>query len=85
MYGRLRIITKENGYKIDEMGILALYSKIDILQREERVVTVADVKTILDDAIENSHKASFKKIVKKIMGKDTDDSDRILLREEDFR
>ena len=76
---------KENGYKIDEMGILALYSKIDILQREERVVTVADVKAILDDAIENSHKASFKKIVKKIMGKDTDDSARILLREEDFK
>ena len=76
---------KENGYKIDEMGILALYSRIDILQREERVVTVADVKEILDDAIENSQKASFKKLVKKFMGKNTDESDRILLREEDFK
>lgn len=76
---------KENGYKIDEMGILALYSRIDMLQREERVVTVADVKEILDDAIENSQKASLKKLVKKIIGKDTDDSDRILLREEDFK
>ena len=35
---------KENGYKIDEMGILALYSRIDLMQREESVVTVADVK-----------------------------------------
>lgn len=76
---------KENGYKIDEMGILALYSRIDILQREERVVTVADVKEILDDAIENSQKASFKKFVKKFVGKNTDESDRILLREEDFK
>ena len=76
---------KENGYKIDEMGILALYSRIDILQREEKVVTVADVKEILDDAIENSHKASFKKLVKKFIGKNTDESDRILLREEDFK
>lgn len=76
---------KENGYKIDEMGILALYSRIDILQREERVVTVADVKEILDDAIENSQKASFKKLVKKFVGKNTDESDRILLREEDFK
>ena len=76
---------KENGYKIDEMGILALYSRIDMLQRDERVVTVADVKEILDDAIENSQKASLKKFVKKLMGKDTDDSDRILLREEDFK
>ncbi len=76
---------KENGYKIDEMGILALYSRIDALQRDERVVTVADIKEILDDAIENSQKPSFKKLIKKIVGKNTDDSDRILLREEDFK
>lgn len=76
---------KENGYKIDEMGILALYSRIDMLQRDERVVTVADVKDILDDAIENAQKASLKKIVKKVLGRNTDESDRILLREEDFR
>ena len=76
---------KENGYKIDEMGILALYSRIDMLQRDEKVVTVADVKEILDDAIENSQKASLKKFVKKLMGKNTDDSDRILLREENFK
>ena len=30
---------KENGYKIDEMGILALYSRIDLMQREESIVT----------------------------------------------
>lgn len=76
---------KENGYKIDEMGILALYSRIDTLQREERVVTVADIKEILDDAIENAQRASFKKLIKKILGRNTDDSDRILLREEDFK
>lgn len=76
---------KENGYKIDEMGILALYSRIDILQREERVVTVADVKEIVDEAIESAQKLNFKKFIKKIAGKNADDSDRILLREEDFK
>lgn len=76
---------KENGYKIDEMGILALYSRIDMLQRNEHVVTVADVKEILDEAIENSQKASLKKIIGKVLGKNKDDSDRILLREEDFK
>jgi hypothetical protein len=75
---------KENGYKIDEMGILALYSRIDMLQRNERVVTVADVKDILDDAIENAQRASVKKFFKKLTGKNTDDSDRIILSEEDF-
>ena len=76
---------KENGYKIDEMGILALYSDIDILQREEKIVTVADVKAIIDDAIENSKRASVKKLVKKIFGKNKDECDRIILKEEDFR
>ena len=76
---------KENGYKIDEMGILALYSRIDMLQRDEKVVTVADVKEIMDEAIENAHRASFKKVMNKLLGKNKDDSDRIILKEEDFR
>ena len=76
---------KENGYKIDEMGILALYSDIDTLQREEKIVTVADVKALIDDAIENSNRASLKKIVKKVLGRNKDESDRIILKEEDFR
>jgi len=76
---------KENGYKIDEMGILALYSEIDILQRDEKVVTVTDVKNIIDDAIENANKPSLKKLFKKITGKNKDESDRVILKEEDFR
>ena len=76
---------KENGYKIDEMGILALYSEIDILQREDRIVTVTDVKNIIDDAIENASKPSLKKLFKKVTGREKDESDRIILKEEDFR
>ena len=76
---------KENGYKIDEMGILALYSEIDILQRDEKVVTVSDVKNIIDDAIENANKPSLKKLFKKVTGKNKDESDRVILKEEDFR
>ena len=56
-----------------------------MLQRDEKVVTVADVKEILDDAIENSQKTSFKKILKKLINKTTDESDRVLLHEEDFK
>ena len=76
---------KENGYKIDEMGILALYSDIDMLQREEKVVTVADVKAIVDDAIDNASRFSAKKLVKKMFRRNRDESDRIILKEEDFR
>ena len=75
---------QENGYRVDEMGILALYSKIDSLQREDHAVTVAEVKEIMDEAIQHSQKASAKKLVKRVFGKNTDDSDRILLSEKDF-
>ena len=62
-----------------------MYSDIDILQREEKVVTVADVKAIIDDAIENANRTTLKKLVKKLVGKNRDESDRIILKEEDFR
>ena len=75
---------QENGYRIDEMGILALYSRIDSLQREDHAVTVAEVKEIMDKAIAHSQKASAKKLVRRVFGKNTDDADRILLSERDF-
>jgi len=75
---------KENGFKIDEVGILALYSRIDMLQREDHVVTVAEVKEIMDEAIEHVQKTNVKKIVKRVLGKGRDDADRVLLSEKDF-
>ena len=75
---------QENGYKIDEMGILALYSCIDSLQREDHSVTVAEVKEVMDKAIAHSQKASAKKLVKRVLGRNTDSSDRIILSERDF-
>ncbi len=75
---------QENGYRIDEMGILALYSRIDSLQREDHAVTVAEVKEIMDEAIQHSQKASAKKLMKRVFGKNTDDADRIILSEKDF-
>ncbi len=75
---------QENGYKIDEMSILALYSRIDSLQREDHAVTVAEVKEIMDEAMAHSQKVSAKKLVKRVFGRNTDDSDRIILTEKDF-
>ena len=76
---------KENGYRIDEMGILALYSRIDMMQKEDHAVTVAEVKEIMDEAIAHSQKANMKHFVKRVFGKGTDDTDRIILKEDDFR
>ena len=75
---------QENGYQIDEMGILALYSRIDTLQREDHAVTIAEVKEVMDEAMEHSQKASAKKLMRRVFGRNTDDSDRIILTEKDF-
>lgn len=75
---------QENGYRIDEMGILALYSRIDNLQREDHAVTIAEVKEVMDEAITHSQKASAKKLVRRVFGRNTDEADRILLTERDF-
>ena len=76
---------KENGYKLDEMGILALYSRIDVMQREDHAVSVAEVKDIMDEAIEHSQKANVKHLARRVFGRGTDESDRIILKEEDFK
>ncbi|QUO31483.1 hypothetical protein KFE17_11535 [Faecalicatena sp. Marseille-Q4148] len=76
---------KENGYRIDEMGILALYSKIDMMQKEDHAVTVAEVKEVMDAAIAHSQKANVKHLVKRVFKKGTDESDRIILKEDDFK
>ena len=53
---------------MDEMGILALYSRIDVMQREDHAVTVAEVKEIMDEAIctftESKCKTSCKKSIR---------------------
>ena len=76
---------KENGYRIDEMGILALYSRIDILQKEDHAVTVTEVKEIMDHAIEKAQRVNVKHFFKRLFGKHTDNADRVILTEQDFK
>ena len=54
------------------MGILALYSRIDVMQREDHAVTVAEVKEIMDEAIAHSQKANVKHLARRVFGKSTD-------------
>ncbi len=64
--------------------MLALNSRIDALQREDHAVNIAEVKEVMDEAMAHSQKASAKKLMKRVFGKNTDDADRILLTEKDF-
>ena len=73
-----RTYSKEMGYKIDDMAVLALYTLIGDNQDEEQPVTIAGVKDMVDKAIS---RASRKKITRR---KRVDENNRILLYEKDF-
>ncbi len=76
---------RENECKIDEMGILALYSRIDSIQREDHPVTVAEVKDILDGAIDKAKKHGVKRLAKKMFHKPEDEGRRFVLTEKHFK
>jgi len=71
-------------YSIDEMGVLALHTRIDALQTADHIVTVADVRDIVDEAIENANRKSFRHFTDVLFAKRYDDDDMIILRERDF-
>lgn len=71
-------------YSIDEMGILALHTRIDEMQTCDHVVTIADVRDIVDDAIDHATRFSVKHITDVLFGKRYDDEDMIILKERDF-
>lgn len=65
--------------------VFLLFTVALILFREKiHSVTVAEVKEVMDKAIAHSQKASAKKLVKRVFGRNTDSSDRIILSERDF-
>jgi hypothetical protein len=76
-----RTYARETGYKIDELGILALYTRIGEQQTEEEPMTVATVKVLVDKAILKAHRG---KLDKKVSKKRLDDDGRIILFEKDF-
>ena len=71
-------------YSIDEMGVLALHTRIDAMQTADHIVTVADVRDIVDEAIENANRKSFRHFTDVLFAKRYDDDDMIILRERDF-
>ena len=79
-----REYAKENECTIDDMGILALYTRIDELQTAEHYVTINEVEKIVDEAIKHSEKHSIKHVFEMIVGKRYDQDDYVILKERDF-
>lgn len=74
----------EQKYAFDEFGILALYDRIGSRQTNDHLVTVAEVKDIIDAAIEHAERGSIRHLFQKMTKKRTDEFGNRLLREDDF-
>lgn len=75
---------REQEYSIDEMGVLALYTRIGELQTLDHVVSVDEVKEIIDAAIKHVDRKNMTHFMDVLVGKRYDDDDYIVLREKDF-
>lgn len=71
-------------YAIDEMGVLALHTRIEEMQTSDHIVTVADVREIVDEAIDHANRKNLKHFADLLLAKRYDDEDMIILREKDF-
>ncbi len=65
---------------IEEMGVLAMYNRINNIQKLDRATTLAEVKDIVDQAIERAESGGLKKL----FTKKYNENDYLILREKDF-
>ena len=79
-----RQYAREREYSIDELGVLALHTRIEDMQTIDHVVTVVDVKEIVDEAIAHANKKTLKHFFDVLFAKRYDDEDMIILTEKDF-
>lgn len=75
---------KDQGYTIDEMGVLALYNSISNIQKPDEATTPSEVKEIVNQAIEKEQRRGLKKAFSIITSRRYDEDDYIILHEKDF-
>jgi len=71
-------------YSIDELGMLALHTRISDMQTSTHIVNVAEVKEIVDEAIYHANRKNITHFFDILLAKRYDDEDMIILRERDF-
>ena len=81
-YGRE--YAREQEYSIDNLGILALHTRIEALQTYDHKVSREEVKEIVDEAIKHASRRNFSHFVDVLTHKRYDEEDMIILREKDF-
>lgn len=74
----------EQEYAIDELGVLALHTRIADMQTSDHEVTLSEIEEIVDEAIYYADKKTPKHFFDVLFGKRYDDEDMVVLREKDF-
>jgi energy-coupling factor transporter ATP-binding protein EcfA2 len=80
-----KIYALELGYNIDEMGVLALYDRINIKFRPDQPVYVTGVKEIVDEAIDHAERGGLGGFFGRLGSKHYDDEGNLILQEKDFQ
>lgn len=75
---------EEQEYSIDEFGVLALHTRIADRQTSDHEVSMAEVRELVDEAIDYANKKTPKHFMDILLAKRYDEEDMIILREKDF-
>ena len=79
-----RRYAREKEHSIDDLGILALHTRIEENQSIDHVVTVIEVKQMVDEAIRHAGRKTLGHFIDILLGRRYDDEDMIILTEKDF-
>ena len=79
-----RRYAREKEYSIDDLGMLALHTRIEESQTIDHVVTVIEVKQIVDEAIRHANRKTIGHFFDILLARRYDDEDMIILTEKDF-
>lgn len=79
-----RLYAREMEYSIDDLGVLALHTRIEELQTIDHVVTVIEVKQIVDEAISRASRKTIGHFFDILFAKRYDNEDMVILTEKDF-
>ncbi len=79
-----KVYALEEGYAVDEMGILAMYNRINLIQRLDHPTSLIEVRDIMEEAIQHAEKGGIKNLFSRLGARKYDEDGNLILREQDF-
>ena len=79
-----KVYALEEGYAVDDMGVLAMYNRINLIQRLDHPTSLTEVRDIMEEAIDRAEKGGIKAALGRLRSKRYDEEGNLILREQDF-